>query len=134
MQVFQTERKKYRYWLHLWAGGAKREALLMRAQSQFPPEAFTEGCQLLSKIPGASAVLALLLPMLSASLWLLSQPLQLETEKDPERRERLLSPVCRAPSLAGPALGQVAKESRNLICGAPTLAMTQRHPYVAINS
>ena len=53
---------------------------------------------------------------------------------DQERREGLLSPVCQAPSLGEPALGQVAKESRNLISGAPTLAMTQKHPNVAINS
>ena len=65
--------------------------------------------------------------------WLPSQPPQLETEKDPERREAP-PPVCQAPSLAGPALGQVAKESRNLTCGAPTLAMTQQHPNVATNS
>lgn len=122
------------YWLHLWAGGAKREDLLIRAQSQFPPEAFTEGHQLLSEIPGAFAIPALLLPMLSPFLWLPSQPPQLETEKDPERKEGLLSPVCQAPSLAGPALGQVAKESRNLICGAPTLATIQQHPNVDINS
>lgn len=53
---------------------------------------------------------------------------------DQERREGLLSPVCQASSLGEPALGQVAKESRNLISGAPTLAMTQKHPNVAINS
>lgn len=135
LQVFQTERKKYRYWLHLWAGGTEREGLLIKAQGHFTPEAFTKGHQLLRGIPGASAITALLLPPIpSPSLWLPSRPLQLETKKDQERREGLLSPVCQAPSLGEPALGQVAKESRNLISGAPTLAMTQKHPNVAINS
>ena len=134
LQVFQTERKKYRYWLHVWAGGTKREDLIIKAQGQFPPEAFAEGHQLLSEIPGASAITALLLPPISSpSPWLASWPLQLESKKDQERREGLLSPVCQPPSLGEPALGQVAKESRNLICGALTLAMIQKHPNVAIN-
>lgn len=56
-------------------------------------------------------------------------------DRERPRKERgAPPPACQAPSLAGPALGQVAKESRNLMCGAPTLAMTQQHPYVAINS
>lgn len=79
--------------------GAKREALLIRAQSQLPPEAFSDGHQLLSEVPGASAMPEA--ANAATPLRLPSQPRQLETEKDPERRGALLTPPARLPPWQG---------------------------------